>query len=282
VRGSAPNSCQVNKNSRPCNADRPGSRDLRLVPRSDAKAEDHNNGSPRCSKGSGAERQAFPQVVLLNRLCRSLSFYKIRGADKVTQGWVFADIDTQVDFMLPAGSLYVPHAEETIPTLQRMFAFADANDIPILSSADAHSADDPSFSHWPPHCVIGTSGQQRIPETILGQPLVIPNRRIRLPSPFPLRGQIVLEKVDYDISSNPNFGAVLDGLEPKRLIVFGVATEYCVRASSLALRRRGLPVEVVTNAIRGITEEGSRDALAEMRAAGIQLVTADQALAEAG
>ncbi len=193
--------------------------------------------------------------------------------------WVFVDIDTQADFMLPSGALHVPGAEEIVPNLRRLFAFAGAHHIPVLSSADAHSPDDPSFTEWPPHCVAGTPGQQRIPETLLSGALVIPNHRVAMPSPFPTRGQIVLEKVDYDISSNPNFGAVLDALKPSHVAVFGVATEYCVRASSLALRRRGLSVDLVTDAIRGITDEGSRTALAEMTSAGIHRTTTGELLA---
>ncbi len=194
----------------------------------------------------------------------------------MSERWVFLDVDTQIDFMLPSGALYVPGAEEIIPNLRRLIAFAETRGVPVLSSADAHPPNDPSFAEWPPHCVIGTPGQRRIPETTLASPMIIPNRRVVLPSPFPVRGQIILEKVDYDISSNPNFEDALRELEPARVAAFGVATEYCVRASALALRRQGVPVDLVKDAIRGITEEGSRKALGEMMAAGIRFVTVEQ------
>lgn len=58
---------------------------------------------------------------------------------------------------------------------------------------------------------------------------------VALPPPLPARGQIVVEKVDYDISSNPNFESVLERFKPARFVVFGVATDYCVRASTLTL-----------------------------------------------
>ena len=78
---------------------------------------------------------------------------------------VFFDVDTQADFMNPTGSLYVKGAETIVPNLKKLMDFARANNIPVLSSADAHAPDDPSFSEWPPHCVVGTPGQFRIPET---------------------------------------------------------------------------------------------------------------------
>ncbi len=87
----------------------------------------------------------------------------------------FFDVDTQIDFMLPHGNLYVPGAEKIIPNLVRLMAFAREHDIPVISSADAHTPDDPEFKIWPPHCVIGTPGQKRIPETQLPGAVVVPS-----------------------------------------------------------------------------------------------------------
>jgi nicotinamidase/pyrazinamidase len=190
--------------------------------------------------------------------------------------WVFLDIDTQVDFMLPHGALYVPGAEQIIPNLRALMGYAQEHQIPVLSSADAHLPDDPSFAQWPPHCVVGTAGQRRIPETQLSPSLVIPNRAGAFTPPLQPVAQVIVEKVDYDISSNPNFDAVLSALAPQRFVAFGVATEYCVQASALALLRRGFPVDLVKDAIRGITEEGSRKALDALHTAGARSVqTAD-------
>lgn len=189
---------------------------------------------------------------------------------------VFLDIDTQADFMLPSGALYVPGAEEIIPNLRALMDFARQNGIPVLSSADAHSRDDPSFSQWPPHCMAGTPGQQRIPETLFPSPLIIPNR----PGAFenPQGGQTILEKTNYDITSNPNLDAVLEWLAPGHFIAFGVATEYCVRSSVLSLHRRGFPVDVVGDAIRAITDGSGRSALEEMAAAGVRMVLTAEVL----
>ena len=189
---------------------------------------------------------------------------------------VFLDIDTQVDFMVPTGSLYVPGAEGIIPNLKKLMVYAQEQGIPVLSSADAHLPDDPSFAQWPPHCVIGTPGQRRIRETQLASPDVIPNRPGAFVSPGRWSGQTVIEKTEYDVSTNPNFEAILTSLggslgQP-RFVVFGVATEYCVRGAALALRERGLRVDLVTDAIRAITEEGGRKAVEEMRAAQVHLV----------
>lgn len=186
---------------------------------------------------------------------------------------VFLDVDTQVDFMLPEGALYVPGAETIIPNLARLMTFVATRRLLVLSSADVHAIDDPSFKEWPPHCVVGTRGQERISETRFEAPVILHNEPGSLPPPLPVAGQVILEKIDYDVSSNPHFDALVTGLGPSRFVVFGVATEYCVRASALALRHRGFAVDLVTDAIKGITAEGHYKALEELAAAGVRLVT---------
>lgn len=186
---------------------------------------------------------------------------------------VFLDIDTQVDFMLPGGKLYVPQAEEIIPTLAKLMLWARGRRIRVISSADAHAVDDPSFAEWPPHCVVGTPGQRRIAETLFSDARVIENRQGAFKTPEWV-SQIILETQDYSISTNVNFDVLLATLGQPGFVAFGVATEYCVLASVMALRKRNLPVALVVDAVRAITEEGGRKAVEEMTAAGVQLVTA--------
>jgi nicotinamidase/pyrazinamidase len=186
---------------------------------------------------------------------------------------VFLDVDTQVDFMLPSGRLYVPHAEEIIPNLAKLMLWARDHRIPIISSADAHAPDDPEFGPWPPHCVVGTPGQRRIPETLFPDAVVVENRPGAFQAPREWVGQLIVEKRVYDFTTNVNIDAILASLGQPRFVVFGVATEYCVRSAVLVLRRRGLPVAVVLDAIKPITEEGGRKAIEEMVAAGAELVT---------
>jgi nicotinamidase/pyrazinamidase len=191
----------------------------------------------------------------------------------ISEPLVFFDVDTQVDFMRPTGRLYVPGAEEIVPNLQRLMNWARENDVPVISSADAHSPDDPEFKIWPPHCVIGTPGQQRIPETLFPQPVIIPCRPGAFRPPARRVGQFIVEKPTYSVQDNPNYDALLQALGARRAVVFGVTTEYCVLADALGPCRRGFKVEVVVDAIKSITGDGGRKALEEMAAAGVRMVT---------
>ena len=196
----------------------------------------------------------------------------------MSESLVFYDVDTQVDFMVPTGRLYVPGAEQIVPNLSRLMEWARTHQIPVISSADAHTPDDPEFKIWPPHCVVGTPGQRRIPETQFADAVVIPSRPNAFTPPARWDGQFILEKPTYTSQDNPNFESVLQALGPRRAVVFGVATEYCVRADALALRQHGIPVDLVVDAIKPITEEGGRKALEEMTAAGVRLVTTAEVL----
>jgi nicotinamidase/pyrazinamidase len=200
------------------------------------------------------------------------------AADKI----VFVDVDTQIDFMLPEGKLYVPGAEKLIPNLERLMRFAREHGIPVISSVDAHTPDDPEFQHFPAHCVKGTPGQAKIPETLLPQRIVVPNEKQSLPEPPELSRcqQWILEKQTFDMFENVNAAALFEKIAAGQYIAFGVATEYCVRADVLSVLRLGRPVWLVTDAIRPIDAAGGEAALREMQEAGVRLLTTQDAMAQ--
>jgi nicotinamidase/pyrazinamidase len=193
--------------------------------------------------------------------------------------FVFVDIDTQFDFMRPEGGLYVPEAESLEPQLAKLIKHAQANGIPVVASADAHTADDPEFSQFPPHCIQGTAGQKRVESTLLTYATVIPNQPVKLD--LDQAQALVLEKTVFDIFGNPNAEQVFESLAPEMCYVFGVATDYCVRAAALGLRQRGYAVTVVSDAIKAVTPEGETQTLAEMAGAGIHFAATSEVLKEA-
>jgi nicotinamidase/pyrazinamidase len=194
---------------------------------------------------------------------------------------VFFDVDTQADFMLPTGSLYVPGADEIVSNLKKLMSCAAQHGIPVLSSADAHAPDDPSFREWPPHCVVGTPGQRRIAATEIEGALIVPNRPGAFSQPSGWPSQIVIEKQQYDATTNANFDAILAALGPGRFVIFGVATDYCVQSTALSLLRRGFAVDLVIDAIRAITQAGGQEAIESIVAAGGRQVTTQAACSDA-
>jgi nicotinamidase/pyrazinamidase len=190
---------------------------------------------------------------------------------------LFFDIDSQLDFLYPSGALYVPGAERIVPAIARLNRYAAERGIPVISTTDAHAEDDVEFHQWPHHCVAGTLGQRKAEETLVAPRVVIPNRNCELP----LDGarQIVIEKQTVDVFAAPNLRRVIDRLGGDRFVVYGVVTEICVLFAARGLLKLGKPVTIVTDAIETLRAEDSARALAEMRAGGATLASAEQILA---
>ena len=183
---------------------------------------------------------------------------------------VFVDIDTQFDFMDPAGKLYVPQAQALIPVLQTLFDYARRTGTPVVSSADSHSPDDPEFAQFPPHCVVGTPGQAKLPQTLLPTHRVIApdDHPADLPALLSEHQQLVFTKHTFDLFSNGNAAALVASIAPRRYVLFGVATDYCVRAAGLALLARRCKVVLVRDAVKAVAADTEAVALAELQAAG--------------
>ena len=187
---------------------------------------------------------------------------------------IFFDIDSQLDFLYPAGALYVPGAERIVPTIARLNRYAAAHGIPVISTADAHAENDSEFRQWPPHCVAGTLGQHKPEVTLLEKRLVVPNRDCALA----LDGvrQIVVEKQHVDAFTSPNLARIVELLAADRFVVYGVVTEICVLFAARGLLKYGKPVTIVTDAVAALTAEASGRALAEIRERGGTLALASE------
>ncbi len=166
---------------------------------------------------------------------------------------LFVDIDTQLDFLYPAGALYVPGAELLIPTLAHLTRYAGHHRIPLVSTVDAHTEDDPEFKSWPKHCVAGATGQHKAEATLLTSRVVVANRDGR----FEIAGshQIVVEKQTVDAFQTHTFAPLIRQLDPEQFVVYGVVTEICVGHAVRGLLQFGKPVTVVTDAIRALTTD---------------------------
>lgn len=189
---------------------------------------------------------------------------------------LFWDVDTQLEFMLPGGNLYVPGAEQIISNLQHLTQYARRHGIPILSSMDAHRPDDPEFSQYPPHCIAGTPGQKKIAATLLQNYIILPSRPVSLPEDLSRYQQIIVEKQNLDVFTNPNIDALLARLGPREIVLYGVVTEICVERAARGLLERGYPVYVVTDAIRALDEPHARKCLSEIERRGSVLTNTEK------
>lgn len=183
----------------------------------------------------------------------------------------FFDVDTQLDFLYPAGALYVPGAESIVPQIAALNRYAAEHGIPVVSTMDAHTENDPEFRDWPPHCIAGTAGQQKPAATLLEPRTVIRSTR----EDFDLKDarQILLEKQSVDCFTNVNLPALLDQLNVKSCVVYGVVTEICVKNAALGLLKSGRKVTLVTDAVRSLDDTKCTQFLQDFTAAGGEITT---------
>ncbi len=194
------------------------------------------------------------------------------------------DVDTQLDFMLPAGKLYVAGAEQTVPAMARLVAAAREAGLVHVASADDHEltdeeiSDEPDFrTTYPPHCLRGTRGARKIPETEQDDP--VPIGLGEFPERYLEGREFLLLKKRFDVFTNPNTDLLLARLGIDEAILFGVATDVCDDAAIRGLLERDVRVRFVEDAARGLDEDRVAACTASWREAGVEFTTVDQVLA---
>ena len=202
---------------------------------------------------------------------------------------IFWDVDTQHDFMKADGKLYVPGSESIIPDLRRLTDYAHQHGIRIVASADDHVpghrelSDTPDWkTTFPPHCMRGTVGQRKIPETALRDPLVIePDPKD--PAALAARvkshdGDILFHKHWFDVFTNPNVEPVVNALQPRTIVLYGVATDVCDRFAIEGLLERHPEVRlfVVADATKAIDPNAQEHVLRQWAEEGVRIIDTDE------
>ena len=183
-------------------------------------------------------------------------------------------VDVQNDFADPAGALYVKTGEQVVPLINAEIARALAAGAQVFHTQDWHPESTPHFAKdggtWPVHCVHDTWGAELQPELVVGGPIV----RKGSNGEDGYSGFTMRDPLSGETIATP-LGDMLAAAGVTTLVVAGLATDYCVKATVLDARERGYPVTVLGNAIRAVDlQPGDGDrAIEEMFAAGALLET---------
>ena len=176
--------------------------------------------------------------------------------------WLFWNVDTQVDFMLPQGKLYVSGAELIVPKLKKLTKLALTNSIRVVSTADFHYEDSKELSlnpdyveTFPPHCMANTSGAKYITETNPKDPIIFEwkknfNISAKI-SEIEKHRNIVIRKDAFNVfEGNPFTDEIISAIYPETVVVYGVATNVCVNDAVIGLAKRVKYVYVIEDAIK--------------------------------
>jgi nicotinamidase/pyrazinamidase len=182
-------------------------------------------------------------------------------------------IDVQNDFADPRGSLYVRGGEEVVPVINHDVGNARMAGAPILYTADWHPGSTPHFAKdggiWPVHCVAETWGAEFHPDLVVDGPVVRKGANGEDGySGFTMRDPGTQETIPTELSS------LLRERGVTRLVVCGLATDYCVKSTALDGLAEGFEVKLLLDAVRSVDlQEGDGiRALAEVEEAGGGLV----------
>ena len=183
-------------------------------------------------------------------------------------------VDVQNDFADPGGSLFVKGAGAVVSAVNREVERAAAAGALVVYTQDWHPERTPHFEKdggtWPVHCVGGTWGAE-----------LHPGLRVEQDGEVLRKGTGGEDGYSAFSVRDPESGEVsatgLDGIVrqrgAERVVIVGLATDYCVKETALDAASRGLPAIVVRDAVAAVDLEphdGER-ALAEMGRAGIEL-----------
>jgi len=196
-------------------------------------------------------------------------------------------VDVQVDFM-PGGALAVPDGDAVVPVINAL-APRFAN---VVVTQDWHTPDHVSFASqhpgqqpfgtvaleygpqvlWPDHCVMGTPGAAFHPG------LEVPGAQMIVRKGFRRGIDSYSAFLEADRRTPTGLGGYLAERGVRRVVLAGLATDFCVLWTALDARRMGLEVLVVEAACRGIDPEGGvARAWDEMAAAGVRRAGVDGA-----
>jgi nicotinamidase/pyrazinamidase len=178
-------------------------------------------------------------------------------------------VDVQNDFADPEGSLYVRGGDQVVEAVNEEVGKAFQMGSPVVYTQDWHPESTPHFQRdggiWPVHCVQQTWGAQFHPQLIVRGEIV----RKGTGGEDGYSGFTVRDPVK-GTETETRLEALLRRHDIEKVIVVGLATDYCVRETALDAVRKGFDTTVVQGAIRAVdlqSGDGER-AVEELRQAG--------------
>ena len=177
----------------------------------------------------------------------------------IEANFLFWNVDTQNDFVLPSGKLYVQGAELLTQKWKELTQLAAENSIRVINTADSHYRNSKELSSnpdfiktFPPHCMSNSHGAEYIPETNPANPFVFDwNKDYLVNSDIDKYRNIIIKKDMFDVfKGNKITETILDYLSPKIVIVYGVTTNVCVNDAVIGLVNKVEKLYVIKDAIK--------------------------------
>ena len=198
---------------------------------------------------------------------------------------IFFDIDTQYDFISPQGKLPIPGAEAILDNISAIRRLALENGYSIIASVDYHSMTDAEISlkpdfktTFPPHCMAGQPGAERV--GYLGDVHIdyVGPGQIATDSLKPLiekkQLHIVIRTDTTDLFDSSNAVELVEILQPRKSVVFGVALDVCVYNAVKDLKKCcDTLIYVVKDAVKGLNIIPDAQVYQEFEKMSVQIIS---------
>lgn len=180
-------------------------------------------------------------------------------------------VDVQNDFC-PNGTLAVAAGDRIIPAINKYIKIFVAQKLPIFATRDWHPKKTAHFKKfggvWPVHCVGGTKGAKFHPQLKLPKEAILVYKGMdpKKNSYSAFQGE------DANGMSLPS---LLKMLGIKELYIAGLATDYCVKFTTLDAIKKGFKVKILLDAVKGVNlkPDDSEEAIKKMVKMGVKKIT---------
>jgi nicotinamidase-related amidase len=189
---------------------------------------------------------------------------------------VLLDVDTQVDFLTPAGCRPVRNLQ-IVQNVSRVFQWARRCRLTVISSIDFHRLTDPPRD-VPQHCLAGTSGLAKLGCTLLPRRVLVQtDDTINLPHDLLTRfRQILFLKRGDDLTRNPKADRLLTDMQVGNFIALGSGLEESIRSLVLALLTRRHSVWLVADACGFWDRQAADLTIKQLAAKGARILTTEE------
>ena len=194
---------------------------------------------------------------------------------------VLVDVCTQRDFLDAGAILQVCNREKLVENLRRIFNWAGATGVGVVSSVESHRPTE-MLKGFPLHCIDDTPGQRKLSFTLL-EPwfLVEADNYLSLPPDLCTNyRQLVFRKRSRDVLGNPKADRFLTHLAADEFILCGVGLERAIKSLALGLLARHQKVAVLADACGFWSPADAELSSRQLAAKGIKLMLTQELLAQ--
>lgn len=193
---------------------------------------------------------------------------------------ILLDVAMQADFFLPGGSMYTQAGLNVRAQVYRLFEWAEKNRHPVISTVLRVAPNRIGPLGRIPHCVEGTYGERKLPQTLISPYIDLGMRNITdLPEDILRRyRQVIFEQRSTNIFDHARAERLLSQLPPTTFVVCGAGVSFGVSQAATDLRKRGYGVVIPSNAVLdfGYHPTANKNVYQRMSAKGVVFLSTQQ------